>query len=40
VKFSRSVRFAKFAHLGGQRAVIDDALLAQKIFQRAQKMRE
>jgi monovalent cation/hydrogen antiporter len=40
VKFSRSVRFAKFAHLGGQRAVIDDALLAQEIFQRAQKMRE
>jgi hypothetical protein len=32
VRFSRSVRFAKFAHLGGQRAVIGDAILAQEIF--------
>jgi hypothetical protein len=38
VKFSRSVGFAEFAHLGGQRAVVDDAFLASEVFQRVQEM--
>jgi hypothetical protein len=40
VKVSRSVGFAELAHLGPQRAVVDDAFLAQEVFfQLAQEMR-
>jgi hypothetical protein len=35
VRFSRSVGFAELAHLGRQRAVVDDAFLAQEVFQLA-----